>query len=142
MAHLKAPLSPTAEPLNALTGLRGFAALWVVSLHYGGEFNILLPATAGCNWFTGAGANAVPLFFILSGFILLHTYRARFEIFSWREYFRFIGLRLARIYPAYLAALAVMVFLSAPPLTSARPSTAMLIRRPGCCRRCSCCMTG
>ena len=110
MAHLKAPLSPTAEPLNALTGLRGFAALWVVSLHYGGEFNILLPATAGCNWFTGAGANAVPLFFILSGFILLHTYRARFEIFSWREYFRFIGLRLARIYPAYLAALAVMVF--------------------------------
>jgi peptidoglycan/LPS O-acetylase OafA/YrhL len=47
----------------------------------------------------------------LSGFILLHTYRARFEVFSWGEYFRFLGLRLARIYPGYLAALGAMVAL-------------------------------
>ncbi|MDR3456540.1 MAG: acyltransferase [Verrucomicrobiae bacterium] len=101
------PASPP-ETLAALTGLRGFAAFWVVSLHFMGDTNTLLPASAGLNWLMGAGANAVPLFFILSGFILLHTYRARFEIFSWGEYLRFLGLRLARIYPAYLAALAAM----------------------------------
>ncbi len=96
-----------------MTGLRGFAALWVVSLHFITDTNTLLPASAGFNWFLGAGANAVPLFFILSGFILLHTYRARFAVFSWGEYVRFLGLRLARIYPAYLATLAAMILLVA-----------------------------
>ena len=96
-----------------MTGLRGFAALWVVSLHFIADTNTLLPASAGFNWFLSAGANAVPLFFVLSGFILLHTYRARFAVFSWGEYARFLGLRLARIYPAYLAALAAMLLLVA-----------------------------
>ncbi len=73
--------------------------------------NALVPAMAAVGWFTQAGFNAVAMFFILSGFILLHTYRDRFEVFSWPEYFRFLGLRLARIYPAYLAALAAMVAL-------------------------------
>ena len=82
-------------------------------MHFMAETNTLLPASAGFNWFMGAGSNAVPLFFVLSGFILLHTYRDRFEIFSWLEYFRFLGLRLARIYPAYLAALAAMILLVA-----------------------------
>ena len=112
MARLKTAATKN-EQLDALTGLRGFAALWVVSLHFEETTNQLLPATSGLNWLTGAGANAVPLFFVLSGFILLHTYRDRFEIFSWREYFRFLGLRLARIYPAYLATLVAMVLLVA-----------------------------
>jgi len=97
--------------MDALTGLRGFAALWVVSLHFSLDAILLIPAIAHVNWFIGAGANAVPMFFILSGFILLHTYRDRFEVFTWPEYFRFLGLRLARIYPGYLAALAAMVLL-------------------------------
>jgi peptidoglycan/LPS O-acetylase OafA/YrhL len=97
--------------MDALTGLRGFAALWVASLHFSGEASLLAPAAVSVQWFTRAGFNAVAMFFILSGFILLHTYRDRFEVFSWSEYFRFIGLRLARIYPAYLAALTAMVVL-------------------------------
>src|SRR5665213_3072025 len=111
MACLKTYAAAKNEQLDALTGLRGFAALWVVSLHFMEVTNLLLPASASLNWLMGAGANAVPLFFFLSGFILLPTYRDRFEIFSWREYFRFLGLRLARIYPAYLAALIVMVMM-------------------------------
>jgi peptidoglycan/LPS O-acetylase OafA/YrhL len=99
------------EQLDALTGLRGLAALWVALMHFGHELTVLLPASAGVNWFIGEGAEAVPLFFILSGFILLHTYRAHFEIFSWRVYFQFIWLRLARIYPTYLATLGLMVAL-------------------------------
>ncbi|HEX7653129.1 MAG TPA: acyltransferase [Verrucomicrobiae bacterium] len=101
------------ENLPALTGLRGLAALWVVSLHFQKEFNQLWPATESLNWFTGAGAQAVPVFFVLSGFILLHTYRDRFQIFHWRTYVGFLGLRLARIYPGYLAALLIMVGLVA-----------------------------
>lgn len=111
MTRLKTFSATRNEQIDALTGLRGFAALWVVSLHFEETTNLLLPASSHLNWFMGAGTNAVPLFFILSGFILLHTYRDRFEIFSWREYFRFLGLRLARIYPAYLAALAAMILL-------------------------------
>ena len=101
----------STEQFDALTGLRGFAALWVVAMHFAGDANLLMPATACLNWFTSAGFNAVAMFFVLSGFILLHTYRARFEVFSWPEYLRFLGLRLARIYPAYLAAMAAMVML-------------------------------
>lgn len=99
------------EQFQALTGLRGFAALWVVSFHFMGTTNLLLPASKHLNWFLSTGGSGVPLFFILSGFILIHTYRSKFAVFTWREYFTFIGLRLARIYPAYLAALATMVLL-------------------------------
>ncbi len=105
------PAATEKETLTALTGLRGFAALWVVSLHFIHVTHVLLPASADLDWLTGTGANAVPLFFMLSGFILLHTYRDRFEVFSGHEYLRFLGLRLARIYPAYLAALLAVIAL-------------------------------
>ena len=104
-----APDGPKKDQFNALTGLRGFAALWVVSLHFEDVTNLLAPASVALNWLMGAGANAVPLFFVLSGFVLLHTYHQRFNVFSWAEYRRYLGLRLARIYPAYLAALLLMV---------------------------------
>jgi peptidoglycan/LPS O-acetylase OafA/YrhL len=104
-----APDGPQKVQFNALTGLRGFAALWVVSLHFEDVTNLLAPASVALNWLMGAGANAVPLFFVLSGFVLLHTYHERFKIFSWAEYRRYLGLRVARIYPAYLAALLLMV---------------------------------
>jgi peptidoglycan/LPS O-acetylase OafA/YrhL len=103
--------APAREQLFALTGLRGFAALWVVSLHFNDVIYLLLPGCRRLDWFIGAGSNAVPLFFVLSGFILLHAHRDQFEIFSWRKYLGFLGLRLARIYPAFLAALAAMVAL-------------------------------
>ena len=97
------------EQFAALTGVRGLAALWVAAMHFSRETTRLLPASASVGGFVGQGSDAVLLFFILSGFILLHTYRAQFEIFSWREYFHFLWLRLARIYPAYLATLGLMV---------------------------------
>jgi peptidoglycan/LPS O-acetylase OafA/YrhL len=107
------PPDKKKEQFDALTGLRGFAALWVVSLHFQEVTNQLLPISVIFNWLTGSGANAVAVFFILSGFVLLYTYEDRFNIFSWREYRRYLGLRLARIYPGYLAALLAMVGLVA-----------------------------
>lgn len=105
------PVQYAPEQFQALTGLRGFAALWVVSFHFMGATNLLVPASKHLNWFMSKGGSGVPLFFILSGFILIHTYRDKFTIFTWREYFNFIGLRIARIYPAYLVALAAMALL-------------------------------
>ena len=102
---------PQKEQFHALTGLRGFAALWVVSLHFQEVTNQLAPVTVALNWLMGAGANAVAVFFVLSGFVLLHTYHDRFPVFSWAAYRRYLGLRVARIYPAYLAALLLMVAL-------------------------------
>lgn len=116
--------TPPPEQFHALTGLRGFAALWVVSFHFMDATNLLFPASKHLNWFFSAGGSGVPLFFILSGFILIHTYRDKFARFTWREYSNFIGLRLARIYPAYLAALAAMVFLVLLAALTGKPYTA------------------
>jgi len=112
------------EQFHALTGLRGFAALWVVSFHFMDITKLLLPASKHLDWLFRTGSSGVPLFFILSGFVLIHTYRDKFTTFTWREYFNFIGLRLARIYPAYLAALATLVLLVLLAALTGKPYTA------------------
>lgn len=90
------------EPnLNALTGLRVFAALGVVVYHFA------RPALNG--WpapllnLAGSGYTAVSLFFLLSGFILSYSYlNGAGEMRGTRR--AFYVSRFARIYPAYLLA--------------------------------------
>jgi len=84
---------PDRQHINSLTGLRFFAALWVISLHYLSAPNSL-PFLKN---FIGLGARAVMLFFILSGFILTYTYAGR--TIKIRNYFL---ARFRRIYPLYL----------------------------------------
>lgn len=89
-----------------LTGIRGIAALWVVSTHFQEYFVGLLPQLGYLNFIFRNGHFGVDLFFCLSGFILGYVY---FEDFSkvpprgrmpkLREYFL---RRFARIYPTYL----------------------------------------
>jgi peptidoglycan/LPS O-acetylase OafA/YrhL len=88
--------------LPALTGLRGVAALWVLFFHLPGFTQ--LP-------FIKYGHLGVGCFFILSGFILAHVYSGYFVRFSTRKYFRFLYVRLARIYPLHLATLALMAII-------------------------------
>lgn len=100
----------TAEkrsPLPALTGIRIFAAYYVVMLHTGAGYfgrhgapNVLLGLL-------DKGYLAVSLFFILSGFILVYTYQGK--ISGPENILRFWEARFARIYPAYLLALALMI---------------------------------
>lgn len=87
--------------LNALTGLRFFAALSVVIYHFA------RPALTG--WpapvqnLAGSGYTAVSLFFLLSGFLLSYSYlNAQGELRGTRR--SFYASRFARIYPAYLLA--------------------------------------
>ncbi len=85
--------------MESLTGLRGLAALYVVSFHY------LYPARPYSNPFTTFIANgsfAVDLFFVLSGFVMALNYSHMFAGGSSKaKYLKFIGRRLARLYPLY-----------------------------------------
>lgn len=86
--------------LTGLTGMRGIAAWWVVLFH----FREFLPAaTPGwlMRWFDH-GYLAVDLFFVLSGFIIAYNYLDAFPSFTWGRYLRFLGVRIARIYPLHL----------------------------------------
>ena len=52
----------------------------------------------------------VDFFFILSGFVMCHVYQHIFRnVVDRHNYFRFIGLRLIRIYPLHILTLLVFV---------------------------------
>src|ERR1700690_405432 len=100
---------PMVQQIKPLTSLRAFAACWVVSMHFSEEFCSLCPALKHLQWFTGSGGLGVDLFFVLSGFILCYSHSTRDAGVSVRAYFQFIWLRLARVCPAYVAALAAIL---------------------------------
>ena len=94
--------------LPAITGIRFFLAMWVVVLHMAATN----PATEGLmrhmpRWIAesvDAGACAVGIFFLLSGFVLAYTYDLGV---AWKRglRLRFWAARFARIYPVYFLAL-------------------------------------
>ena len=89
--------------LPSLDGLRGVAALAVVGSHFENLSGIQLHLQ-------DAGA-AVDFFFILSGFVIGQAYEPRLESgLSWRAY---MGLRLARLYPAILGGSVVGLIVAA-----------------------------
>jgi peptidoglycan/LPS O-acetylase OafA/YrhL len=93
--------------IAALTGIRAFAAWWVVSFHLAQTFGTLLPGTRRYHWLVTSGDSGVDLFFVLSGFVLTINYAGKPSLLSRSGYLRFLWLRLARIYPTHLFALAV-----------------------------------
>ena len=97
--------------IEALTGIRAIAALAVVAYHFNSEFQVLIPGWGRINWLASQGGLGVDFFFLLSGWILTHTYSERFSALSLRGYLKFVWLRFARIYPAYLVALVVAMAL-------------------------------
>lgn len=88
--------------IETLTATRGFAALMVVVFHFGTE---VFPFNKAEQFFTG-GNLGVSYFFVLSGFVLYHTYRQREISFG-----NFMKRRLARIAPLYYFALMLTVAL-------------------------------
>jgi peptidoglycan/LPS O-acetylase OafA/YrhL len=92
------------QRLDALTGMRFFAALMIVFHHVPGNIWFTADAYPWIN--TGSG---VSFFFVLSGFILHYNYRDRIaQIPLWRFY----ALRYLRLWPAHLAGLGVAFFLA------------------------------
>ncbi len=88
-----------------LTAIRGFAALWVASLHFQlGMADVGYSLWPGLSHYGYAG---VDIFFILSGFILSAVYRG----LEWRDVGAFLTRRAFRVYPMHLAVTAGMVLL-------------------------------
>lgn len=89
--------------LRALTGLRIVAAAWVVAFHF--HFTAL-PGVADVSALLGPlvtqGSLGVDLFFVLSGFVIAHTY---LDVLGPRlrvgEAGRFVWARAGRMWPAY-----------------------------------------
>ncbi len=110
------------NPLHipSLTGVRAFAALWVVALHF--RANIGVHEVINFDWLASQGYWGVDFFFVLSGFILTHTY---FESLSnassskktaWSSYKLFLVKRFARLYPLHVFSIAIfagLLFLGA-----------------------------
>lgn len=107
-----APVTPVEAPglqVDALTGLRGFAALAVVAVHASGRTDF--------DWFGIHGYGPVSLF-VLSGFLLYRPW-SRWALDQGRRpaVGTFARRRLARIFPAYLVvmlAFAVLLPASQP----------------------------
>ncbi len=92
----------TSKPKIGIVGaLRGFAALAVCWFHFTfGQSHWL-------KWSGQYGWLGVECFFVISGFIIpFSLYQYRYSI---RDYFRFLGKRLARLHPPYLASIVVVI---------------------------------
>ncbi|MEZ6093832.1 MAG: acyltransferase [Pirellulaceae bacterium] len=91
--------------LDALTGLRFFAAFLVFVHHVAGKFNIP-------ELHIPLGAYPVSFFFVLSGFILTYSYRDRLN--NWNDIKGFWGNRIARIWPLHFVCLAIFLVVWCP----------------------------
>lgn len=89
------PLVPAAQ-IDALTGLRFFAALAVIFVH---SMNLGLRRDAGCEQWA---ASAVSFFFVLSGFILTYVYDCKL---TWAKVPDYLIARVARIWPLHVVCL-------------------------------------
>jgi len=88
-----------------LTGIRLFAAIWVVLYHFP-LIGMLCPFLRLLDPFFELGDKAVPFFFLLSGFILSYNY---FPNYSIAQHPKFLFLRFARLWPVHIAALLLAV---------------------------------
>ena len=100
---------PTRRQLYPLTSLRFVAVSMILLLHAAGQFGI--SQTPGGPFLLWQG---VSFFFVLSGFILVYVY-GELEGVSARTFLR---ARIARIWPAHIAALLLLLLL----VPTARPS--------------------
>src|SRR5450631_1426653 len=91
---------------GVLDAYRFIAAFGVTLYHFEGHFQ---PYLAHPSDYLERMNLCVDFFFVLSGFVLTHTYGAR--ISSLKAYGQFIRKRLARIYP--LHAVMILVFVLA-----------------------------
>ena len=103
--------APAVNTLRPLTSLRFFAALMIVLVHAKDYFSWpwlqLTPFALG---------HGVSFFFVLSGFILTHVYTAT----PIASYWRFVVLRVGRLWPVHALATLILVASMVTPLIIVR----------------------
>ncbi len=101
-------MKPAISNIPSLTPLRGIAAALVAVFHFQVYFIRFVQQDE--SMFIDKGYLMVDLFFLMSGFLIMHVYSASFSnsvtIPSLRK---FIVARFARIYPLHIITLALMV---------------------------------
>lgn len=103
----------TQGEIRALTGVRAYAAIWVMALHLPFSQGVMPHVQLGA--IARHGAWGVDIFFILSGFILSLLYASRFQRGGFAgEYRRYLAARFARIYPLHLLTLAILAVYFVP----------------------------
>ncbi len=95
-----------ARRIDALTGLRPFASLYVFFFHFGRP--LLSTAPAWLRSLGGSGFVGVSFFYVLSGFVLAVSYGPRMASAAF-DHRRFLVRRLSRLLPAYAAALLLLL---------------------------------
>lgn len=110
------PRPHTSHHLDALTGVRAAAALWVLIYHV---WLLSGAGTAAMPFFRGVdlspllamGYLGVDVFFVLSGFVLsLQVLRSVSK--QQMPYSTFLRRRILRVYPAYYACLTILLLVS------------------------------
>lgn len=98
------------EYLSSLTALRGIAALLVAVFHF--EMAVARFVPAAQSMFFEKCYLMVDLFFIMSGFIMLHVYSTQFkDNIQAKSLKNFLVARFARVYPLHLFSLLLLVVL-------------------------------
>lgn len=110
-ARMELSRGGSANNVRAMEGMRGLAVFLVFIVHY---TTLVSPWLAGnqtltlvASYFHAMGNVGVDLFFVLSGYLIYGAQLSRPQRFS-----RFMGRRIVRIYPAFLAVFAMYVVLS------------------------------
>lgn len=105
------PAAPSrALSIPSLTGIRGVAAVWVLLTHYQAVLAAYLDNPAiNDNSFLYNGFRGVDLFFVLSGFILMHVHENDFRQLESKSVRRFYLLRFFRVYPLNTAVLLALI---------------------------------
>lgn len=93
-----------SSQIDALTGIRAIAALWVVGFHFA-LFPLASLRLDDALPVLRYGYLGVDLFFVLSGFIIYHVHQRDAGSLSIGSVLHFYGLRLARMYPVHLLTL-------------------------------------
>jgi peptidoglycan/LPS O-acetylase OafA/YrhL len=95
--------------IRPLTGIRGFAAYWVLAYHYSQDLYALIPGFALLEPIFARGGMGVDIFFVLSGFVISYVYRIEARPLAASGYGKFVVNRVARIYPAYAFCLGILL---------------------------------
>lgn len=107
--------------LDALTGIRGIAAWFVVLFHMRLSLKALLPHAAIA--VLGKGYLAVDVFFMLSGFVMWLNYGERIAQRGLTEAPRFWWKRFARVWPLHAAVLGGLALFAAVLLATGRDAS-------------------
>ena len=98
-----------SRAIATLTGVRGFAALWVVLYHLRIVFFQAYPEWTALNRIIQTGYLGLDIFALLSGFIIAYTYCERLQSPSWPSTRRYLWLRFVRTYPLHVFILGLFV---------------------------------